>query len=425
MRRSPLHRSRYGITSPYSPAEKEINLDDISIIGLDIRNFRGFDLDSNDIPLSKVNLVFGPNSGGKSTLLKALASFPQTLSENRNNVQLERPGNWISQGPWFDLGGPEAILHRVVDTISQNSSMSIGFKVRTKHASFEKLNYRIEENRDSFDVIFLENESSSEAPILLFRGDMPTTENTIEVDTSVLFSSGDSTSKNRSNNAKQRRLITSIRRILRESNNLITSKIKVSVEDNRLRFWDIGELSTLHEISLILRNVQRQRMDPKSFWYSSEESGMRRGLRQVENALRKIESIKTRLGPSHRILDKEIKEYQKDLHTTIQALSDELRGVALEDGLENPNEVMYRGEFLKEIEGLIDVSLENKPTIQEIETILESSFGLCRTVESNHIWKLQYEFDWAYPDSNGSIPLTALSLESENKGELVFLSRFV
>ena len=50
------------------------------ITGLDLRNFRGFDNTRNEIPFSKVNLVFGPNSGGKSSILKALASFPQTLT---------------------------------------------------------------------------------------------------------------------------------------------------------------------------------------------------------------------------------------------------------------------------------------------------------------------------------------------------------
>ena len=74
------------------------------------RIFRGFSPENTyPIRLRPITLIFGPNNGGKSTILKAVANPTQSaeiskLSGNQTS--------WASEGHWFDLGGPNNQLFK-------------------------------------------------------------------------------------------------------------------------------------------------------------------------------------------------------------------------------------------------------------------------------------------------------------------------
>jgi hypothetical protein len=52
------------------------------ITGLRLEHFRGF-INSGDLEFGKINLFYGPNSGGKSTILRALSLLKQSFNHNR------------------------------------------------------------------------------------------------------------------------------------------------------------------------------------------------------------------------------------------------------------------------------------------------------------------------------------------------------
>ena len=96
---------------------------------------------------------------------------------------------------------------------------------------------------------------------------------------------------------------------------------------------------------------------------------MRQAFMQIDAAVQEIESIKTRLGPSHRISDKEINEYKNDLHTTIKPLSNELSAAAPElvepprTNAANPR-INYLEEIKKVIGGQLSPSTQLTPSLR-------------------------------------------------------------
>lgn len=64
---------------------------------LNLYNFRCFSSEQN-IPLSPITLIYGPNSSGKSSLLKSLLVMKQTIEEASPNTNL------ITKGPYTDIG---------------------------------------------------------------------------------------------------------------------------------------------------------------------------------------------------------------------------------------------------------------------------------------------------------------------------------
>lgn len=64
---------------------------------LNLNNFRCFSSEQN-IPLSPITLIYGPNSSGKSSLLKSLVVMKQTLEEASSNTNL------ITKGQYTDIG---------------------------------------------------------------------------------------------------------------------------------------------------------------------------------------------------------------------------------------------------------------------------------------------------------------------------------
>jgi hypothetical protein len=71
---------------------------------LKLTNFKPF-AETSDIPLAPITLVFGPNSGGKSSLIQSLLLLKQTLSQDGSEVLIPR-------GKHIDLGSFQSLVHR-------------------------------------------------------------------------------------------------------------------------------------------------------------------------------------------------------------------------------------------------------------------------------------------------------------------------
>jgi len=71
-----------------------------------IKNFKSF-VDSKNIPIKPITLIFGANSSGKSSILQSLLMLKQSLSKRNNiNTQLNAKGEII------DLGSLKTIINR-------------------------------------------------------------------------------------------------------------------------------------------------------------------------------------------------------------------------------------------------------------------------------------------------------------------------
>lgn len=73
-----------------------------------IENLKGFG-PRQEVELAPLTLIYGPNSGGKSTLIQSLLLLKQTVSDST----YERAG-LVTQGPLVNLGTFPAALHRQV-----------------------------------------------------------------------------------------------------------------------------------------------------------------------------------------------------------------------------------------------------------------------------------------------------------------------
>ena len=84
-----------------------------------IKGFKGFQSEAR-IPLRPLTIIMGENNSGKSAILKALASLAQTKIHKRATGVTS---DWVSSGPWFDLGSDETYINNK----SKEDSFSIGF----------------------------------------------------------------------------------------------------------------------------------------------------------------------------------------------------------------------------------------------------------------------------------------------------------
>jgi predicted ATPase len=96
------------------------NSETYQLRGMTISNFKGFREDEQQfIPIRPLTLVFGPNNGGKSSVLKSFSSLPQTIAKRK---LLEGDYDWSPNGIWFDLGARPQILNN-----PDQPSFNIGF----------------------------------------------------------------------------------------------------------------------------------------------------------------------------------------------------------------------------------------------------------------------------------------------------------
>ena len=107
------------------PIRYHINEDAINL--MTIKGFKGFQSEAR-IPLRPLTIIMGENNSGKSAILKALASLAQTKIHKRATGVTS---DWVSSGPWFDLGSDETYINNK----RKEDSFSIGFS--SKNTSFK------------------------------------------------------------------------------------------------------------------------------------------------------------------------------------------------------------------------------------------------------------------------------------------------
>ena len=131
-----------------------------SMTGLKLDNFRGFPRGSEVIPLGKMTLIFGPNSGGKSTILKAIASFRQSISANLNRVDI-REFSWVPTGHWFDLGARASVIHKgFIESQEAGTEFSIGFQFEVSESvviPMDLVSSKMLEGGDGIELIYENN----------------------------------------------------------------------------------------------------------------------------------------------------------------------------------------------------------------------------------------------------------------------------
>ena len=78
------------------------------LIELGLRNFKAFGDVDQRAPMSKITLIYGPTSGGKSSIVQAVLMLKQSALEAGNASTI-----WglVTRGEYVDLGSYAALLH--------------------------------------------------------------------------------------------------------------------------------------------------------------------------------------------------------------------------------------------------------------------------------------------------------------------------
>ena len=133
------------------------------LTSIGLRNFKAFGDEMQEAPLSKITLLYGPNSGGKSSIIQSLLLLKQSLKSNygmydhRNLV----PGD---ENSLVDLGSIQSMIHRHetarelgIDLSYQNvelsrdsaeHSISMRFRNERSRTSLAGVGYRIKSSEN-------------------------------------------------------------------------------------------------------------------------------------------------------------------------------------------------------------------------------------------------------------------------------------
>ncbi len=103
------------------------------ITQLNIENFRAFD--KLDLPLSKINLFFGPNNSGKSSLISPITLLSQTLQSPDSDVNLLLSGKFEDLGTYSDMVYKNDIAKHI--KIGLKASFTDTFRFIDTHDNFK------------------------------------------------------------------------------------------------------------------------------------------------------------------------------------------------------------------------------------------------------------------------------------------------
>ena len=93
------------------------------LTGIGLRNFKAFGDEMQEAPLSKITLIYGPNSGGKSSIIQALLLL---LKQSLKNEYGDETRTLMPRGEFVDLGSFQATLHKH----DEGRKLGIGFRYR-------------------------------------------------------------------------------------------------------------------------------------------------------------------------------------------------------------------------------------------------------------------------------------------------------
>ena len=98
---------------------------------LGLRNFKAFGDKEQKAPMSRITLIYGPNSGGKSSIIQALLMLKQSLDSDQGSGRREL----IPRGEYVDLGSFFALLHKhAID--NRDLGISIKFLAHTQKTGY-------------------------------------------------------------------------------------------------------------------------------------------------------------------------------------------------------------------------------------------------------------------------------------------------
>ena len=84
------------------------------LTGIGLRNFKAFGDEMQEAPLSKITLIYGPNSGGKTSIIQAILMLKQSLDIPMQGAKpIGSSKRWlIPMGEDVDLGKFETLVHK-------------------------------------------------------------------------------------------------------------------------------------------------------------------------------------------------------------------------------------------------------------------------------------------------------------------------
>ena len=159
------------------------------LTGLGLRNFKAFGDEMQEAPLSKITLIYGPNSGGKSSIIQALLLLKQSLKNNYlegGDHDIKR--ELVPRDELVDLGSFQSLLHKhdmerelELSVTYRNSDQGADSVLNDVHLTFSELGgsgslakvcYRIHSHENGNRRIFLDAllERSSENRITQYEG---------------------------------------------------------------------------------------------------------------------------------------------------------------------------------------------------------------------------------------------------------------
>ena len=92
------------------------------LTGIGLRNFKAFGDEMQEAPLSKITLIYGPNSGGKSSIIQALLLLKQSLRPDYDYGWMR---SLAPRGDFLDLGSSQSMLHKHDD--KRNLEVSVRY----------------------------------------------------------------------------------------------------------------------------------------------------------------------------------------------------------------------------------------------------------------------------------------------------------
>ena len=95
------------------------------LTGIGLRNFKAFGDEMQEVPLSKITLIYGPNSGGKSSIIQALLLLKQSVDAQRLGTRRQV----LPIGDYIDLGGIPTLIHK------HDTELEIGLKIKYSESS--------------------------------------------------------------------------------------------------------------------------------------------------------------------------------------------------------------------------------------------------------------------------------------------------
>jgi predicted ATPase len=329
------------------------------ITKLYLKNYRAFEKVS--IPLGKINLFFGPNNSGKSSLISAITMFAQNLQSDYNDSEVLLSGKFEELGSYYDIINGNDETKNI--EIGIGAEVNLPSRIFIRNARGRRISKLIEDRKNGYNQITIGyNKTRHEVRLLATESRL--NEDNIVIKTVrnrlgrhvVEYSEGFSELKN-----EQLNQILSVRNLLPVLVNLRFSSdfVEQSEKIRRLRSYLGGFRRIMHDVEFI----GPFRTNPQRFYQLTGESFNSVG-KYGERALGILANDQKRKGKAKKNLLKEISSWMKDAEIA--------SNVSIQSFTDRYFEVIVRNYFTNEDENLADVGYG----CSQIIPILVAGFNL-------------------------------------------------